>query len=172
MAIHLSGKERILDDSDLIVTKTDTRGIITYANHTFLHFAGYSLRKVIGAPHNIVRHPHMPRCVFRLLWETLGNGDEVFAYVLNLAANGDHYWVFAHVTPSFGPGGETIGFHSNRRSIERPVLNHVIIPLYQRLSDEESRHANAKDGMAASTRLLSDTLAGLGQSYDQFIFSL
>jgi len=171
-SIHLSGLERILGDDDLIVSKTDLKGKITYANENFLRFAGYPLRQILGAPHNIVRHPDMPRCVFKLLWDTLGQGKEIFAYVVNRAANGDHYWVLAHVTTSRDLEGRTIGYHSNRRSVDRRALDGVIIPLYRQLLDEEARHANPKDGMTASHALLTDTLARMGKTYDEFIFSL
>jgi hypothetical protein len=63
-----------------------------------------------------VRHPRMPRCVFKLLWETIQSGQDIFAYVCNLARNGDHYWVYAHVTPTFDEKGSIIGYHSNRRA--------------------------------------------------------
>ncbi len=67
----------------------------------FLTIAGYTEREVLGQPHSMIRHPDMPRGVFALLWETIASGSEIFAYVVNLAKNGDHYWVFAHVTPTF-----------------------------------------------------------------------
>ena len=170
--MHLSGTERVLQDRDLIVTKTDPKGRITYANDTFLRFAGYPERKVIGAPHNIIRHPDMPRCVFKLLWDTLNRGNEIFAYVLNRSANGDQYWVFAQVTPTLSGDGTVLGFHSNRRSVERRTVDTVVAPLYRSLLDEESRHADAKAGMAASTRMLSNILAETGKSYNEFVFSL
>lgn len=171
-AIFLSGRERILGDEDIIVSKTDLKGKITYANENFLHFAGYKLGQVLGAPHNIVRHPHMPRCVFKLLWDYLGDSREIFAYVLNRSANGDHYWVLAHVTHSRDLEGRTVGYHSNRRSVNRQAVDEVIVPLYRQLLDAEARHANPKDGMAASSDLLADTLARAGKSYEQFIFTL
>ena len=170
--MYLSGTERVLRDCDLIVTKTDLKGRITYANDTFLDFAGYPARMVIGAPHNIVRHPHMPRCVFKLLWDTLNRGDEIFAYVINRSANGDHYWVFAHATPTLSADGTIIGFHSNRRSVAPQTVATVIAPLYRKLLDEESRHGDVKAGMAASSRMLFTLLAETGQSYDEFVFSL
>lgn len=170
--VYLSGIERILQDRDLIVTKTDPKGRITYANDTFLHFAGFPAAKVIGAPHNLIRHPHMPRCVFKLLWDTLGQGNEIFAYVVNRSANGDHYWVFAHVTPTLSVTGDVIGFHSNRRSVDRRVLDTVIVPLYRQLLDEEGRHADPRAGMAAASDLLANILAKTGKSYDEFVFSL
>src|SRR3712207_7822306 len=68
-------------------------------------FRSYGLDDVIGRPHNLIRHPEMPRAVFALLWQTLSEGRELFAYINNLASDGAHYWVLAHVTPSYGPDG-------------------------------------------------------------------
>jgi PAS domain S-box-containing protein len=93
--------------------------VITYANETFLKIAGYTEDEILGQPHNIIRHPDMPRCVFKLLWDTLEMKHEIFAYVKNMAKNGDFYWVFAHVTPTFNEHGTVIGYHSNRRVPER-----------------------------------------------------
>lgn len=167
----LTGVERILPTQDLIVSKTDLVGKIIYANDVFYRISGYTPRQTLGMPHNFIRHPHMPKCVFSLLWQTLGEGREIFAYVNNRAANGDHYWVFAHVTPSRDGDGRTIGYHSNRRSVDRAVVETVVAPLYDRLFREEQRHADPGDGMAASSRMLADTLAGMNKSYDEFIFS-
>ena len=170
--LHLSGRERILADDEIIVSKTDLKGKITYANESFISFSGYPLKDLMGAPHNIVRHPDMPRAIFKLLWERLQARHEVFAYVLNRSGNGDHYWVLAHVTPSRALDGKNVGYHSNRRSVDRKALEGVIIPLYRQLLDEEARHSNPKDGMAASMTLLTDTLAQTGRSYDEFILTL
>ena len=112
---HLTGVERTFGDDEIIVSKTDTKGRITYANRVFQQVAGYTEDELLGKAHSIVRHPDMPRCVFKFLWDTIGAGNEVFAYVLNKAKNGDHYWVFAHVTPTFDDHGRIISYHSNRR---------------------------------------------------------
>jgi len=103
--VPLTGVERFFDADEVIVSKTDLKGRITYANRVFQRVAGYGEAELMGAPHSIVRHPAMPRCVFKLLWDTLEAKQEIFAYVINRARNGDHYWVFAHVTPSFDAGG-------------------------------------------------------------------
>ena len=104
------------DTADIIVSKTNLKGKITYANTAFCTVSGYSLPELIGAPHSLIRHPDMPRAVFKLLWDTIQDGHEVFAYVKNLAKSGAYYWVFAHVTPSYGRDRKMIGFHSNRRA--------------------------------------------------------
>ena len=80
----------------------------------------------------------MPRCVFKLLWDRISvDKKEIFAYVINRCANGDHYWVFAHVTPTFDDSGQVLGFHSNRRVPSRDVLNNTIIPLYKTLLERK-----------------------------------
>ena len=174
MAKHLSvtGVERTFDESEIIVSKTDLRGWITYANRVFQKIAGYDERELVGAPHSIVRHPEMPRCVFKLLWDTIEAPKEIFAYVINRAKNGDHYWVLAHVTPSFDGGGNPTGYHSSRRVPERRVLDEVIVPLYRTLVDEENRHEDRKVGMAKSHEILVNLLNEKGMDYDELVFAL
>lgn len=166
-----SGRERVMGENDLIVSKTDLTGRITYANDVFLRIARLSEGQTVGAPHSIIRHPEMPRAVFKLLWDTIKAGDEIFAYVNNLAADGANYWVFAHVTPSFGADGTIIGYHSNRRAPERRILP-FIMETYARLKAEEDRHASRATGLNASSGLLGDLLREKGMPYDEFIFSL
>jgi len=168
----LTGRERFFDESDVIVTKTDLKGRITYVNRTFLNIANLDVKHALNAPHSVIRHPDMPRCVFALLWDTIQAGREIFAYVLNRAVNGDHYWVFAHVTPSFGEKGEIIGYHSNRRSPRREPIDQVIKPIYTELLGIENSHANRKEGMHAAVAALTAKLKSAGVSYDEFIFSI
>ena len=171
-SIHLTGNEAFFDDDEIIVSKTDIKGHITYANRVFLRVAGFDEREVIGAPHSIIRHPEMPRCVFKLLWDMLAAGKEVFAYVNNLAMDGDNYWVFAHVTPSLDGSGNTVGYHSNRRVPERRVVEQVIRPLYRSLLEEEQRHADRKAGLDGSYQMLLGLLKEKGVDYDELVFSL
>lgn len=171
-SVKISGVERFFDDDEIIVSKTDEKGRLTYVNNVFLRLASYTEKEVLGQPHSLVRHPEMPRCVFKLLWDTISTGKELFAYVVNRAKNGDHYWVLAHVTPSFDDNGKVIGYHSNRRTPDRKALESTIIPLYQSLLAEEAKHANRKDGMMASYAMLEKILEEKGVTYEQFIFSL
>src|SRR5262249_55128116 len=90
-----------------------------------MRVSAYDEADLIGKPHNIIRHPDMPRCVFKLLWETISGGDVIFPYVLTPASDGAHYWVLAHAPPSFGSRGEIVGFPSNRRSPERAAIERV-----------------------------------------------
>ncbi|MGQ9365440.1 PAS domain-containing protein [Azospirillum sp. ST 5-10] len=169
--VPLTGVERFFDADEVIVSKTDLKGRITYANRVFQRVAGYTEDELMGAPHSIVRHPDMPRCVFKLLWDTLGAGQEIFAYVVNRAKNGDHYWVFAHVTPSYDQAGRVIGYHSSRRVPERPALEKVV-PLYRSLLEIEERNADRKQGMNDAFATVVGLLKDKGIGYDEFVFSL
>jgi PAS domain S-box-containing protein len=172
MNATLTGRERHFGADEVIVSKTDLKGRITYANRVFLNIAGLTLKQAIGAPHSLIRHPHMPRCVFKLLWTRIEAGHEVFAYVLNRAMNGDHYWVLAHVTPSYDAGGKISGYHSNRRVPKKSTVDSVFVPLYAELRGIEESHANRKDGMNAAYAALNEKLTSMGVDYDRFIFSL
>jgi PAS domain S-box-containing protein len=110
-----TGRETTFGEEEIIVSKTDPRGVVTYANQVFIRVSGYKEEEILGKPHNLIRHPDMPRCVFHLLWTQLKAGREIFAYVKNMARNGDHYWVWANVTPTFDNSGRIVNFHSNRR---------------------------------------------------------
>ena len=167
--LSLTGRERTFEPGQIIVSKTDTKGRLTYINDLFLEIADYTESEVIGQPHNIIRHPDMPRCVFKLLWDTLSEGKEIFAYVVNRTKGGDHYWVLAHVTPNLDSNGAIIGYHSSRRVPQKSALE-KIKPIYVQLLAEERSHANSKDGLAASSKMLSELLESLELRYDQFIF--
>jgi len=163
----LTGVERRFAEDDVIVTKTDLGGRITYANEVFLNISSLSEKRAIGAPHNVIRHPDMPAGVFRLLWQTIKQGREIFAYVLNRATNGDHYWVFAHVTPSFDQAANLVGYHSNRRVPDRKLVSQVIEPLYADLLKVEKAA-----GIDASIVRLGEILKNKDMDYERFIFSL
>lgn len=165
-----TGVERTFGDDEIIVSKTDSKGRITYANSVFLRVSGYHEADIIGQPHSKIRHPEMPRIVFKTMWETIQAGQEIFAYVNNLAADGAYYWVFAHFTPSTTSSGAA-GYHSNRRSPGRGAVRDIA-SLYQRLSAEERKHARPADAMDASGLLLNAELATLGMTYDELVWNL
>jgi len=170
--VHVTGNETFFGENDLIVSKTDQKGRLTYANRVFLDISGYSEKECIGQPHSMIRHPDMPRCIFKLLWDTIQDGKEIFAYVINRCKNGDHYWVYAHVTPSWNAAGEIIGYHSNRRVPDRKIIDEAIIPLYKELKAEEEKHQNRKVGLEASQNMVSAFLAERSLAYDEFIMTV
>jgi PAS domain S-box-containing protein len=169
--VRPTGVERTFHPDDVIVSKTDTKGIITYANDVFLDLAGITEAQAIGAPHSVIRHPDMPRAVFKLLWDTLLEGNEIFAYVLNMSVTGDHYWVFAHVTPTFTVDGGITGFHSNRRVPDKAALE-MVKPLYASLKAIEDQASDRASGLQASFTAVHKLLRDKGMSYDEFVFSL
>ncbi len=164
-----TGVERTFGREEIIVSKTDLKGRLTYANDVFLRVSAYAEDELIGRPHSVIRHPDMPRGLFHLLWETIQRGEEVFAYINNLARDGAHYWVLAHVTPSRDPRGAVVGYHSNRRSPE-PAAVARVAPLYARMRAAEAGHPRATDAAEASRRALER--AGDGQPYDEFVWQL
>lgn len=166
-----TGHEVRFADDEIIVSKTDLRGIITYANDVFQRVSGYNESELLGTPHNVLRHPNMPRCVFKLLWDTIKGGHEIFAYVLNLAKDGSHYWVFAHVTPSYSPAGKIVGYHSSRRVPHADALT-KITPLYTRLLALEQQSPTPAAGLEKSHRTLRELLREQNQDYHEFVFSL
>ncbi len=162
--------ERQMREDDFIVSKTDLKGRITYGNRIFIEFSGYSEAELLGTQHNIIRHPDMPRAVFKLLWDTIQAKKECNAYVKNMAKDGSFYWVFANVTPNFDNNGNVTGFFSVRRKPKASGVE-TVTGLYRTMLQEEQR-AGARDAIAASTRILTDLLAAKGLSYDELVLAI
>ena len=169
--VRPTGTERTFSPGELIVTKTDPRGVITYANDVFLRMSALTEAEAVGQPHSLIRHPDMPRAVFKLLWDTLQERREIFAYVVNLAADGAHYWVFAHVTPSYDETGRVVGYHSNRRVPSRAAIA-AADQLYGRLRAEERRFDRTPDAVRAGSDALARVLAERGSTYDELVWEL
>lgn len=169
--VRPTGVERTFGENELIVSKTDPRGVITYANDVFLRVSAMSEAETVGSPHNIIRHPDMPRAVFKLLWDTLQDRREIFAYVLNLAGDGAHYWVFAHVTPSVDRTGRVLGYHSNRRRPSTAAVT-AIRAVHDRLLTAERRHRSTRDAVAAGVAELERMLGERGQTYDEMVWEI
>lgn len=167
----LTGNERFFDHDEIIVSKTDTKGRLTYANEVFQRVSAYTEHELLGRSHNIVRHPDMPRCVFKFLWDRISAGHEVFAYVVNRCKNGDHYWVLAHVTPTFNENGRITGYHSSRRVPDAEALEQIK-PLYAELLEVERKRVSPREQWEASLPVFERKLESLGMSYDEMIFSL
>jgi PAS domain S-box-containing protein len=167
--IRPTGVERVIAPGEIIVTKTDPRGVITYANDIFLCISALTEQEAVGQPHNVIRHPDMPRTVFKLLWDTLTADQEIFAYVQNLAMDGAHYWVFAHVTPSYDTNGRPVGYHSSRRRPEAHAVG-AVREVYGRIVAAERRESSTPAALAAGHDALQAELGG--RTYDEFVWSV
>jgi PAS domain S-box-containing protein len=160
--------ERSLGDDDFIVTKTDAKGRILYANRIFIALSGFSEAELLGSQHNIIRHPDMPRSVFKLLWDYIAAGQEFIGYVKNMAKDGSYYWVLATATPDRDAQRNITGYTSVRRK-PRPEAVKAAGALYQEMLAAEKR-AGARDAIEAGSTVLNQALNG--KSYEQFVLAL
>ena len=149
--------EEYLFEDGLIVSSTDTKGIITYANRKFCEISGYDRKELKGKNHNIVRHPDMPKILFKILWDRIQNGHNFVAAIKNLAKDGRYYWVFTDFDILRNEAGEPIGYKASRKKISKHVTN-ILDPLYKRLVEEEK-----KGGMEASQAYLERFLKEHGE---------
>jgi PAS domain S-box-containing protein len=168
--IEPTQQERLMRDDDFIISKTDLKGRITYCNRIFIEFSGYAEQELLGAQHNIIRHPDMPRGVFKFLWDTLGAQKECFAYVKNMSKDGGFYWVLANVTPNLDTQGVAEGYFSVRRKPGRGAVS-ALSDVYKLMLDEE-RRAGPRDACDASIAFLTSVLNQKGVSYEKFILSI
>ena len=159
-------KEHMVEESAFLVSKTDLKGRITYCNEAFLKIVGAKQAEVLGKPHNIIRHPDMPRAVFKLLWERIKNREEIFAYVKNKSFDGGYYWVFANITTSLDVQNNPVGYYSVRRK-PNPKAIEIIEPIYQKLLSVEK-----SGGMDASMKFLTEFLKEKNIRYDEFVINL
>lgn len=155
-----------MKENDFIVSKTDTKGRITYVNKIFMDMSEFNEKELLGQPHNIIRHEDMPKSVFKLLWDTVNNKKEIFAFVINKTKNGNSYWVYANITPSYDKRGNVVGYYSVRRMPNSSALD-IIKPLYQAMLSAER-----SGGVTAGTKILTDLLKEKGVDYNELIISI
>lgn len=166
VTITPTGNEKKLAPNDFIISKTDKTGKITYCNRIFIDLAGYSESELLGKPHSVVRHPQMPKVIFKLLWDRVQAKKEIFAFVVNLCKDGGHYWVYANVTASTDENGKVLGYYSVRRK-PRDEAVIEIQKLYKELLEKEK-----SGGINQSQEYLDSVLKQKGVSYDEFVVKL
>ena len=155
------------DVSELFFSTTDAKGLIVSGNEVFVRVSGWSHDELLGAPHNIIRHPDMPRVVFQLLWRYLAEARPIAAYVKNMAKDGRYYWVLATVVPISG------GYLSVRLKPTSDLFA-TVESLYAELlaaeCEVEAAGGKPAQAMAASAALLQRRLGDLGfATYDEFM---
>jgi PAS domain S-box-containing protein len=163
---NITNREKVLNQNDFIVSKTDTKGKIIYCNEIFAQMAGYPAADIIGANHNLIRHPDMPKLAFKVLWDLVQNKDEFFGFVKNLRADGGYYWVFAYITADLDANGNIISYTSVRRKMPQSAID-IITPIYRQLLDAER-----SGGVEASQRVLNNLLEENGVEYNEFVINL
>jgi PAS domain S-box-containing protein len=170
-SIVLIDEEVMMADEEFIVSKTDLRGNITYANRVFLEMALYSEAEILHQNHNVIRHPDMPKGVFKFLWQTLKQKQEFFGFVKNLRKDGRYYWVFANVTPEYNQAGRLAGFYSVRRKPPASAIK-IIEPIYQAMLAIEKKATSSKQAEQQSFDYLVAQLQALEVEYQDLVISL
>jgi PAS domain S-box-containing protein len=145
-----------LKNNVYIESDTDPKGVITYVNDYFAEISRYSPEELVGQPHSIVRHPDMPKVLFRILWDRLQAGENFIAAVKNLAKDGRYYWVFTDFETVKDDAGAITGYKAIRKKISHHVTD-VLDPIYKKLVEVEH-----EGGMEASAKYLNDFLADHG----------
>ncbi len=167
MKVVPTGKEIKVGDQRMIVSRTNTKGIIEYANHDFCDVSGYTLGELTNKPHNIVRHPDMPAAVFKLMWQRLQNGQDIYAVVKNMAKNGDHYWVTTKFDTRKHPFEKSVtGYVAYRQAAPAQVVE-VMSKIYADMLEVEKAN-----GIEASENFLYGFLDAKGMTYDEFVHDL
>ena len=158
--------EIVLDPYKTIMSKTDKKGIIEYANEYFMEISGYKEWELMGQPHNIVRHPDMPKVVFKMLWDNLKIGNSIYAIVKNLAKSGDYYWVVADFKIIQDENGTIDAIYARRKAVPQKVKD-KLIPIYNVLLELEK-----SAGMEASAAYFNGKLEDAQMDYDSFILNI
>jgi PAS domain S-box-containing protein len=128
--------EEVPFDGGVMITETDTAGIITYANRKFRELTGYTKEELIGAPHSINRHPDMPKAAFAGMWETIKSGNYWEGYVKNMTREGKYYLVVVWIKPKFDENNTIVGYIAGRKIPERGAMNNALA-LYKKMKAEE-----------------------------------
>jgi PAS domain S-box-containing protein len=166
----MSSKELDIGPNQLVITKSDPAGKITYCNQSFFELSGYTEQELIGQPHNIFRHPDMPSGLFYLLWQTLGQKKEFNGFIKNITKSGDSYWAFTNITPVYSATGQLTGYTCAKRQANSAAET-LFSMYYEQMADEEQGQKNDASAKR-SLQLLIDMLSATGDSYEASVFKL
>lgn len=142
-----------IDPKRYLVSRTDKHGVIDFANDYFAEISGYSKEELIGKPHSLIRHPDMPKIIFKLMWDRIKKGENLLALIKNLAKDGRYYWVFTSFEPQRDTDtGEIFGYKASRKAAPKDAVE-IIDALYKKLVALEK-----EGGMEASFEYLDKFL--------------
>lgn len=153
-----------LDKYKYILSRTNEKGIIEFGNDYFYEISGYSAKEMIGQPHSMIRHPDMPKVIFKLMWERLQQGKNIFAVVKNMAKDGRFYWVTTKFEIKKNPMDNTITGYMAYRQAAKPQAVSTMAKLYEELLNIEK-----SSGVEASEKYLIAYLESKRMTYDEFI---
>jgi len=159
-------KEVSWDKTRIIMSKTDAFGVIEYANDTFIDVSGYEEHELMGMPHSIVRHPDMPKVLFKVLWDNLKQGVVVKPIVKNMAKSGRYYWVVADFEIKRNDAGVITHYYSRRKAVAPEVV------AKGEAMDRKLLQIEQNGGMAASEKYLMGYLEDIGKTYNELIEDL
>lgn len=160
-------KEVGWNKSQVVISETDVYGRITNINDVFCNVCGYSPEEMIGQPHSIIRHPDMPKLVFKLLWDNLKVGNNFIGVIKNLAKSGEYYWVITDFEMRRDATGNITHYIARRKSVPKAVIENYVAPLYETLLKLEK-----VGGMELSSRFFKNYLAKQGKDYIDFIIDV
>lgn len=159
-----SEREVDWNKNKVLLSKTDTKGTILYANEDFIDVSGYDEFELIGQPHNIIRHPDMPKVIFKFLWDSIKSGNNIHAIIKNMSKTGRYYWVITDFKIIADSDGEIVGYFGTRKSVPEDIIIKFIEPLYKKLL-----HIEEASGMSASEEYLNGFLEERKKTYMQYI---
>lgn len=152
-----------IPENDEIISITDPKGIITDANEVFTRISGYKAEELIGVSHNVIRHPDMPKIMFKILWDRIKDKENIMAVVKNLAKDGSYYWVLTDFVTTVDKDRNVLYYTAYRKPVNQKVKD-TVIPLYKALCAIEEL-----GGIELSERFLNDYFKMLGMTYDEMI---
>ncbi|MBE7629213.1 PAS domain-containing protein [Tenacibaculum piscium] len=155
------------DKTQTIISKTDASGTILYMNDAFEAVSEYNKIELIGEPHNIIRHPDMPKIIFKVLWENLKGKKNFHAIVKNLTRTGRYYWVITDFTIDKDEKGNVVGYTGRRKALPNSVVE-KIAPLYKTLLEIEKVKGEPASKLYFDAYLKEE----IGKSYDDFVVDL
>ena len=128
-----SDREVDWNKNKVLLSKTDKKGTILYANEDFIDVSGYDEFELVGQPHNIIRHPDMPKVIFKFLWDSIKSSENIHVIIKNMAKTGRYYWVVTDFKIVADTDGEIVGFFCTRKSVPNDIIVKFIEPLYKKL---------------------------------------
>lgn len=155
------------DKTKVLISETDSFGTITNVNTVFSDVSGYTMAELVGQPHNVIRHPDMPKLIFKMLWENLKRGNNFVGVVKNLAKSGEYYWVVTDFEMRRDAMGNITHYIGRRKAVPKGVIDNYVAPLYETLLKLEKI-----GGMELSSRFFKNYLAKQGKDYIDFVISI